>query len=324
MRKIIRFDVLKKLPMKRIVVLFIFVCFAKINVAQLYQPFPTDSSMWREWAYDVDASYNDTWDYQYFIEGDTIIAGNNYHKILYTGTYHHVSWTSYSINYVNQYKGAFREDTAKHILFFPYGDTTEYVLYDFNLSIGDTLTQSYLNSFGSGNWVSAIDSILVGGQYHKRYHISNDTAAASWNLNYVSFIEGVGSTFGLLGLGGGSLWPVFERESHLSCYTHNGITEYTDSTTTSCNPIIIGVTEQSDETPISIFPNPTTGIINLKTPTFEKTQIEIFDVLGKTIYQKEISTPETEINLSSLPKGVYFLKAISGNKRSTTQKIILQ
>lgn len=310
--------------MKRIIVLLVFFGFAKTNFAQLYQPFPTDSAMWREWAYELDASYNDSWDYQYFIDGDTIIAGNNYHKILYTGTYHHVSWTSYWINYINQNKGAFREDTAKHILFCPYGDTLDYVLYDFNLSIGDTLAQSYMNYLGSGNWVSAIDSILVGGQYHKRYHISNDTAGTSWNYNYVSFIEGVGSTFGLLGFGPSSLWPVFERESHLSCYIHNGTTEYTDSTTTSCDPLIIGIAEHSEETQISIFPNPTTGIINIKTPFSEKTQIEIFDVLGKTIYQTTFSTSENTINLSQFPKGVYSLKASSGNKFNTSQKIVLQ
>ena len=311
--------------MKRLIILLVFVCFTKVNIAQLYQPFPTDSAMWREWAYELDASYNDTWDYQYFIQGDTIIVGKNYHKILYTGTYHHVSWTSGWTNYVNQYKGAFREDTAKHILFCPPGDIIEYVLYDFNLNVGDTLSQSYMNSLGSGNWVSAIDSILVGGQYHKQYHISNDTASSSWNLNYVSFIEGVGSTFGLLGLGGGSLWPVFERESHLSCYTHNGIMEYSDdSTTTSCDPVIIGVVEHQAETPISIFPNPTTGIVNIKTPYSEKTEINILDVLGKTIYKTEFSSAENSINLSQLPKGIYFLKATSGNKISTTQKIVLQ
>lgn len=55
----------------------------------------------------------------------------------------------------------------------------------------------------------------------------------------------------------------------------------------------------------------------------EKT-FQIFDATGNNIYKKEaIKTAETEINLTSQPKGIYFLKIIEKDKTSIN-KIVLQ
>jgi hypothetical protein len=273
--------------------------------------------MWREWAYNVDASYMDNWDYQYVIDGDTVVSGNSYHKILKTGTFSHASASSYNYNYVNQYIGCYREDNYKHILYCQSGEQVEQVLYDFSLNLGDTLPQSFINnsSTGTGNWVSKIDSIMVGGSFHKQFHIS--TANDS---NYVSLIEGVGSTFGLLG----QLRPVFESESHLSCYTHNGITEYSDNQSATCTPVILGVEDHFSTKKISVYPNPTTGIINLKVPQNEKIEFCIVNILGEVVSLKLAGSNECSIDLSQFPKGLYFLKATSNNIVVSTQKIALQ
>ena len=201
------FEILKRPPMKRIIILLVFIGFAKTTLAQLYQPFPVDSAMWREWAYDAQTTYVDNWDYQYFTFGDTLISGNTYHKIFKTGTYMRMGGPpAASYSYINQYIGSYREDFFKHILFCPSGSATEQLLYDFNLSLGDSLSSGYNLVPGETAWVSAVDSILVGGQYHKQYHISGDTAAVGGS-DFVQIIEGVGSTFGLLGY----LRPVFEQ-----------------------------------------------------------------------------------------------------------------
>jgi len=60
---------------------------------------------------------------------------------------------------------------------------------------------------------------------------------------------------------------------------------------------------------ISIFPNPTSGkfIVYVSLPK-QKNEIAIYDILGRPIYCTTIYTEKTEIDLTSQPKGTYFLE----------------
>ena len=66
--------------------------------------------------------------------------------------------------------------------------------------------------------------------------------------------------------------------------------------------ILDGITETS-ETAIQVWPNPTSGLLNIKYQDIEK--IEVFNVLGQIVLQAEKA--ET-INLENLEKGLYFLR----------------
>ena len=72
---------------------------------------------------------------------------------------------------------------------------------------------------------------------------------------------------------------------------------------------------------VSVFPNPTTGILNLKTPSnVDVTSVSLFDLLGKKVssdYSNGV------INMSSLSQGVYLLKAET-SAGTLTQKIVKQ
>jgi hypothetical protein len=66
-------------------------------------------------------------------------------------------------------------------------------------------------------------------------------------------------------------------------------------------------------TEIVLYPNPTTGLINIKHEE-KLSNIQIFDMVGKlVINQKCHSETETNINLSHLPNGVYHVKAAGYN-----------
>lgn len=102
--------------------------------AQQYVPFPTDSAQWSIWRTDNSQTVNS---FQYKMKGDTIINGILYHKIYYS---HDLAYNS-----VNQTLHCFlREDTTKKVFVkYPLDssvDTAEFMLYDFNLVLGDTVT----------------------------------------------------------------------------------------------------------------------------------------------------------------------------------------
>jgi hypothetical protein len=69
-----------------------------------------------------------------------------------------------------------------------------------------------------------------------------------------------------------------------------------------------------------IFPNPTTGQLNLNTE--QEVSVSIIDVLGKVVFSKDKVTKESGIDLSSLTKGIYLAK-INGDNINFTEKIIL-
>ncbi len=56
-----------------------------------------------------------------------------------------------------------------------------------------------------------------------------------------------------------------------------------------------------------VFPNPSTGRINIQGVDLEKTNIQLFSVVGKSILNYSVEENQT-INLSFLPEGIYFLK----------------
>ena len=71
---------------------------------------------------------------------------------------------------------------------------------------------------------------------------------------------------------------------------------------------------------INIFPNPTSGFVNINSN--ELMQISIHDITGKIIYS-QADTKSTIIDLSNQPRGMYLIKIRTQNKVST-QKIIVQ
>ena len=70
---------------------------------------------------------------------------------------------------------------------------------------------------------------------------------------------------------------------------------------------------------ISVYPNPTSGIINLelKIPL----NLIIYDALGKIVLTKSVDYGNQSINISNLDNGIYFLKA-SGVEFNETLKLI--
>lgn len=74
---------------------------------------------------------------------------------------------------------------------------------------------------------------------------------------------------------------------------------------------------------LQVFPNPTTGIVNLQSLKNHKLQsAEVFDATGKRVQSNNLKTlGQSQIDLSSLPKGTYLMKVIT-EQGTETIKII--
>ena len=61
----------------------------------------------------------------------------------------------------------------------------------------------------------------------------------------------------------------------------------------------------------SIAPNPSTNQITVTTTeALSNSRIEIYDQIGRSVINHQIFSPATEIDISSLPTGLYFVSHV--------------
>jgi len=67
--------------------------------------------------------------------------------------------------------------------------------------------------------------------------------------------------------------------------------------------------KQHLETPFTLFPNPTSGLLNIETQSdWFDSRFEIMDLTGKILIQGELTGSQTQIPLSALENGLYLIK----------------
>lgn len=71
---------------------------------------------------------------------------------------------------------------------------------------------------------------------------------------------------------------------------------------------------------LKLYPNPTKDIVNIES-TENIDKVEIYNILGRKIMEENINAFNSDINISSLPKDIYFLKIFSA-KKVNTRKIV--
>jgi len=79
----------------------------------------------------------------------------------------------------------------------------------------------------------------------------------------------------------------------------------------------------SHSTNFSIHPNPTNGKFTLTIAGESKPTVYIYNTLGEIIYRTKLVSSELVVDLSSNPKGIYYIKALSG-ENVFVEKIIHQ
>lgn len=292
--------------MKKFILVFVMLPF--FVMAQNYYPIVKDGGIWRETVVQL-VNPPDQFSLtkiQYSTMGDTIINNTAYKKI-------------YSMDYdsiINnlQYMGAIREDSMRHVYALLVSnspistndiinDSSETLIYDFNLMVGDTFLVS--GNQDSLQIVNTIDSVLVAGLWRRRINF------LPTGLSTRIWIEGIGDTKGLF-------FPaLFEFENHntLTCYedknifwTNPELSQY------SADCFTVGIAENAvkQTNKSKVYPNPATSTISIefKTTISESFTVTIYNLLGQQV--KEVAVAENQnhliLSLNGLKKGIYFYK----------------
>lgn len=295
-------------PMKKIVLIFFILSASNGLVAQSsYISFP-NPAYWR-----VDASDNDVgppacsgyYYYHYETGSDTVINSDIYVKIIRSPFAVSGSNPCYYADVAPGYVGALRDDSVANKVFFIYqSQTTDSLLFDYNINVGDTV-KGILAPLFTYAFVTSIDSVLIDSQYHKR-----------WNLDYCSgysfyFIEGIGSNLGLIegfGCGAGIV-------SYLICVMDSSGSIYSGSSSSLGCQLINSINDiYSEKDIIKISPNPSSSEINisLEGEDLNDYEISITNILGEI---QKTKIENSKISVEAFSSGLYFITAIKENKR---------
>ncbi len=299
--------------MKKILI-FILGLFMNINLnSQSYVRFPQDSAvwnclLWHQWAPNRIVLKNST----YLLGGDTMLNGEFYKKVYYDDPNSMVD--------PPKYIGGLREDINKNIYFFPrfihlenaYGitqfpnNTSEHLLYTFNnLQVGMVLP---INQGVTTIHLDAIDSVLVGDTYRKRYHINQENLL---ELDY--WIEGIGSVKDLFI----TYSYEFEWRFYTLCFTDT-VTYYINTPTgdNCCYYSTPAATAELTNEDGRLFPNPVSKTLYLRNCTSEEgCLLRMYNAMGQVVMLRKITGSGDDIDVERLQAGVYFIEFIQTNRK---------
>ena len=139
--------------------------------AEVYNTFLHEGKVWHYHHNNYFAGQS--YDFSLFINGDTLIAGEQYKKIVR--------------DQLSNYQYALREGNGK--VFIVRGDQPSTLLYDFTKKEGETVTSDYWNA---SLLVEKIDTVKSGMHYFRRFHLrQNETGEP------ITWIEGIGGEYEL-------------------------------------------------------------------------------------------------------------------------------
>jgi len=298
-----------------------------------YAHFPTSNAIWYEFW--TTGEKNDSWKYQALtITGeDTLVDGLVYKKLFSFST------KVFDPNKA-KYIGGIREDDKRKVYFRvlggvvwfhggPAGYGSEYggmfkdevLLYDFSLSVGDTLKAgNFINKILL--FVSSIDTVRIGDSYRKKINVRVKYLEYFYPFE-VSWTEGIGYERGLLA----SYDNLFTIGSYnyLICFEHNNQMLYCDQNPCDCYRFLSVVNETDFKNFLKVYPNPVLEqMLNFDFGELSVKTIEIFNCIGVLAGKYLVSNQQNfSLSTEKYSSGIYFYKIITTANREYKGKFII-
>ena len=282
--------------MKNLCGILFFVC--TITVKAQYKIFPDSTAIWGYIKYGNPNICNNgicEIDMVYQITSDTVLFTNNYHQ-LHSAT---------------AYLGGLREDSLlKKVFFIQAGDSSENLLYDFSLNVGDTIQS--LSNCSMAITVTSIDSTNnYSPDYRRIFHVSSPGN---------DFIEGIGSLGGILA----PLCNGIDFHWDLTCLSIDGNLIFsTGNPLLNClNPL--AMSEFNKRNAVTLTPNVLrsgqTISINFNY-IFPIEKIEIINIEGKVL---EVNINDLTVSTTHLQSGIFFLSITARDQTKFRSSFIIQ
>jgi hypothetical protein len=182
------------------------------------------------------------------------------------------------------------------------------LMYDFNLTVGDTLPVSYSN-WSSKVVVTDIDIFYTSYGYRKSFSTSNG----------FKLLEGIGNEQGLLQFIGALL----DANVRLNCYSLND-TAYYLFKGGSCNMNVSINSKIGNKEKASITPNP---FVNEAILQFNNLQNNatflVYNTMGQLVQSTIVISSTSKLERNNLPSGLYYYKLKQATSADVTGKFVV-
>lgn len=233
------------------------------------------------------------------IEGDTLINDVSY-KIL------HESYDSLNTSWLetNEY---IREDSTKKVYLLTE-DLGEIILYDFNLTVGDTFPIMGSDSWAGCDYMTVIQVDTIGlfnGEMRKKWTLESNAVNGIFGYT-VHWYEGIGSS-------GGLTRYITEQYGCWEHYPYNLLCYYNDNGEQIFNESgacwLVPVKELNTADGISVYPNPTKDNIRIESKQVDRNieKVQLYSAAGQLLSTTNINSITGKLSLSGYQNGAYYL-----------------
>lgn len=222
-----------------------------------------------------------------------------------------------------------REDTASGKVFAITEEyPTEFVLYDYNLQVGDTFSSPYL---GSTRIVQSIDSTLINNTWHKVFSFKwTNPGTPRTDVNY-KVIEGIGTDATPLHAICGdyrSSFGNFVQNFDLICFSTQGTTPTLSPKVhelDNINSCVLDINKLTAEEEPAIYPQPARDRIEIDLPERSRySAITIYDGVGRLLFIEAYQDKQRiSIHNLSLASGVYYYR-LNCDDNNYTGKLVFE
>ncbi len=288
-----------------------------VNVkAQQPTPLQISGSGWRYTGWIIQTSYLQEDVYTFIFNGDTIINSKLFHKYYYSLVEYNGSYPGITI--INKaYNGCLRSDGEK-VYYIRKDSLNEILLYDYSLSIGDTVPKGLLNASAKYIITDTMTIQMGDGSYRMKYTLNH------WDVPY--FIYGIGYFTGLLPIDTFIIRPYSDGTAFVT-YCENGNRVYYHYVgglghANWCD-FPVAIPEQADNRQtdnLILFPNPATNefVVTIPTELLNEKQLtlRLYNSRGELIHNEPVITGGGKItmNAGGYASGLYQVSLGNGKK----------
>lgn len=183
-------------------------------------------------------------------------------------------------------------------------------IVDFNAAVGDEwLIHEGWNALSCGTHsiqqvkltVTDTGHMTINGFSLKYIEIANHPSGDGDHPT-IRIVERIGPLRGFMNHYLCCAFDCWQRKGNFSCYWDDTFPVYSDPELNYCNINTVGLVEEGDPVTVTIFPNPTNGIVRIQASG--KAELQIFNMTGEIVFTKDDHSG-SEIDLGFLPPGIY-------------------
>ncbi|MBR6132090.1 MAG: fibronectin type III domain-containing protein [Bacteroidales bacterium] len=137
-----------------------------------------------------------------------------------------------------------------------------------------------------------------------------ESGASSWNSVSASAL-----THTLTGL-----TPETSYDVQVIANCTNGLTS-DPSVTANFTTLPDGINDHTLDNTVTVYPNPTTGLVQIKNGEWRMENVEVYDAYGKLLYEMNVNDHTANLDLSGYAKGTYFVR-VTTEKGVVTKRVV--